>query len=269
MHPFVNFLGLVDIPVYGLLMVVGAGLSWISLIILNKIKNQLAFSDINLVFLLAICGSIVGASTLRPIMHLFRIIFNWHDYRSMTFMELFYYATGEIIFYGGFLGGLVTAILACRKFRIDTVAFFDIAAPALALAHAIGRIGCFFGGCCFGIALPNNHPLAVIYPAESLGAPPNIPLLAMPLIESGYLFILFIILVIVYAKSKTKGISSSIYLLIYPVGRFVLEFFRGDVIRGETGFLTTSQVISAIILIFGAFYFINTRKICKIITKLY
>ena len=137
---------------------------------------------------------------------------------------------------------------------------FDLAAPSLALAHAVGRIGCFFGGCCYGIEVSHNHPFAIVYPPASLGAPSGIPLLAIPLIEAVFLLLLSLILIFIYLKSRKNGLCASLYLLIYPAGRFMLEFYRGDIIRGSYGLFTTSQIISAAVFVFGIGYFIYEKR---------
>ena len=87
-----------------------------------------------------------------------------------------------------------------------------------------------------------------------------VPLFAAPVIEAGFLLILSAVLTLIYLKSDRAGLCASIYLLIYPIGRFTLEFFRGDMLRGRYGMFTTSQFISAGIFIFGICYFGFTVK---------
>jgi phosphatidylglycerol:prolipoprotein diacylglycerol transferase len=237
-------------------------MAWGVLMVLSNIKRQTNNSDVSLAFLIGICGGVVGAGTLRPIMKAVEVAILWEKYKMIPAGELLNYIVGEIVFYGGFIGGLVGVVLFCKKFNITLIPLFDLAAPALALSHAIGRMGCYFGGCCYGMEVPHNHPLSIIYPSESLSAPPNVPLLAIPLIEAGFLFVLFALLTFVYIKTNKNGLCALIYFLLYPIGRFMLEFYRGDLVRGTYGLLTTSQYISIGVLIFGIVYFIlvNQRK---------
>jgi len=249
------------IPVYGLLLVVAAAAAWFVITLLAKKRKWISSSDASLVFLIGISGGLVGAILLRPLIRIVEVAISWERFAVVPAGILLHYIFGEIVFYGGLIGGLIAIVLFCRKFKIGIVAFFEIAAPALALAHAIGRIGCFFGGCCYGIELPHGHPLSIVYPPFSVNAPPGVPLLAIPLIEASYLFVLFIVLTILCLKVKKPGLCASIYLLAYPAGRFVLEFFRGDIIRGNYGHLTTSQYISFLIFAFGIIYFIRILRI--------
>ena len=247
---------------YGLFLILAAFAAWLMCKALSKIKKGFNYSDndISSVYLIAICGAVAGSYLLRPVIRLVGVVLFWERYNITSVIEFFNYLFGEIVFYGGFLGGLIAAYLFCRKYKIKIIPLFDLFAPPLALGHAIGRIGCFFGGCCYGIEMPHGHPLAVIYPPVSLGAPSGISLLAVPLIEAAFLLILSLLLTVIFLKSKHFGISSSTYLLAYPIGRFTLEFFRGDIIRGNYGFLTTSQFISIGIFIFGVLYIMRIKR---------
>jgi len=214
----------------------------------NKIHDV---NDIMLIFLIGIAGGVIGAYILRPLMRISRIIFLRGQYAGYSIGELFHYITGEIIFFGGLIGGLIAVILFCKKYKINIISIFDLFAPALALSHGIGRIGCLLGGCCYGIEISYNHPLAIVYPITSLGAPANIPLLAIPLIEAGFLLVLSATLIGIYLKYNRTGITTSIYFMAYPLGRFILEFFRGDALRGRYWMFTTSQYIAIIFFIIG------------------
>ncbi|MCL2098960.1 MAG: prolipoprotein diacylglyceryl transferase [Oscillospiraceae bacterium] len=259
MYPYINIFG-ITIPAYGLLLVVSSAAAWLLLVVLSKKKKRIDTEDASLAFLIGISGGIIGAVALRPLIKLVEIIIFREKYKMFSAGELLDYMVGEIVFYGGFLGGIIAVVLFCRKFKIEIVPLFDIGVPALSLAHAIGRMGCFLGGCCYGIELPYNHPFAVIYPSVSAAAPPGVPLLAVPVIEAGFLLILFAGLTLIYLKSDKAGLCSLIYLLIYPMGRFILEFFRGDILRGRYGIFTTSQFISAGIFIFGICYFMFGKR---------
>lgn len=260
MYPFINILGW-DIPTYSILLVVGVGVALVMLKVLSTKMHEVEPHDVMYTFLIGICGGAVGAVSLRPIMRTVEVLLSWQDYRELSIIELFQYVVGEIVFYGGFLGGLVAVIVFCRTYKINLTAIFDISAPALALAHAIGRMGCFFAGCCFGRAVPYNHRLAIVYPPASLAAPSGIPLIAVPLIEAGFLLILSAVLVVLFLVTGRRGICASVYLIVYPIGRFILEFFRGDIMRGRYGLLTTSQYISIGVFIFGVLFLIQRIRL--------
>lgn len=149
-------------------------------------------------------------------------------------------ATGWVV-YGGIIGGIVTAIVFCKIKKMEFLKYFDIIIPSVALAQGFGRIGCFLAGCCYG--LPTDSFWGITF-THSHYAPNGVELVPTQLISSGLNFIHFFILILLSKKLKTPGQIGGCYLVFYSVGRFILEFFRGDLIRGSVGILTTSQFIS-------------------------
>jgi phosphatidylglycerol:prolipoprotein diacylglycerol transferase len=251
----------VTIPVYGVSLVLAAIAAWFLIMTLSKLKGLIS-GDASFAYLMGICGGVIGAYALRPIMRSVEVALSWEQYKIIPVGGLLNYMFGEVVFYGGLIGGLVSLLLFCRSFNIKTAPLLDLFAPALALAHAIGRLGCYFAGCCYGIEVNHNHALSVTYPHTSLGAPPNVPLLAVPLIESALLFVLCVALSVIYIISKRSGFTAMLYLLVYPAIRFTLEFYRGDTERGIFGLLSTSQYISIVMVAFGiTYYAIASRKV--------
>jgi len=221
-------------------MILGAAVAWVTIRVLMGKKDK----DIPLVFLICICGGFIGAFLLRPITRIPQLIMHWEQLRHLppeVFASLFF---GEIVYYGGFIGGVIAMLLFCKQYKIPVLPIADLFAPALAAAHGIGRVGCFFGGCCHGIQVSASHPFAVVFPPSSIVAPTGVPLLATQLIEASCLLVIAIILIIVYKKTTVKGLTACLYGILYPILRFVLEFFRGDEARGIYGIFSTSQYIS-------------------------
>jgi len=169
-----SIIALVISTIYGFLLVIAALSAWLILMLLSNKKTQIPSGDVSLAYLVGISGGIAGAYLLRPIMKVFEIIIFRERFFFASSGEFLDYLFGEIVFYGGFIGGLIAVVLFCRKFKIKLIPLFDISAPALSFAHAVGRIGCFFGGCCYGIKMPEGHLLSVIYPSISLSAPPYV-----------------------------------------------------------------------------------------------
>ncbi|MDR1668521.1 MAG: prolipoprotein diacylglyceryl transferase [Oscillospiraceae bacterium] len=264
MHPFINIFGR-PVPAYGLLMLTGicaaALMSWL----LARKKAALDRTDVMLTFAVALAGGIVGSVTLRPVMKIVEVIVSWEKYETVPAGELFRYVFGEIVFYGGLLGILAAIYIFNRKNKKILIPLLDTYAPGIALGHAIGRVGCLFGGCCYGVPVSAHHPFAVVYPPESLSAPHGVPLLAAPLIEAVFLAALAVVLSVVCLKSGKPGLTASVYFMAYAVGRFILEFYRGDLIRGTYGGLTTSQYISIPLFLLGAailvFYTFSKKKV--------
>jgi len=238
-----------QIGTYGLLIVAGAGAAWLLIKLLSRTGGK-ENKDALHVFLICICGGFVGAFLLRPIMRIPDIIMNWQAFSQLPLNVMVASVFGEIVFYGGLIGGVIAMIIFCRGFKIPIIPVADIFAPALALAHGFGRIGCFLGGCCYGIATSPYHPFAVTFPADSLIAPPGTAVIATQLIEAVSLFILAAVLIVIYKLvyrreiPKYSGIVVCFYGLLYSTLRFILEFYRGDAARGIYGAFSTSQYIS-------------------------
>jgi len=257
MHPVLFEIAGRQIGTYSVFMLLGAVAAWMMIKILNKKKDK----DIPLVFLICICGGLIGAFLLRPITGIPEIIMNWEHIRQLplrVFISIFF---GDIVFYGGFIGGFIAMILYCRIYKIAVLPVADLFAPALAVARGFGRVGCFFGGCCYGVAVSSSHPFAIVFPPASAGAPPGVPLLATQLIEAACLFVIAAILAVIYKKTAGTGLAACLYGLLYSILRFVLEFFRGDAARGIYGPFSTSQYISI------ALFTVSIVLLCFILIK--
>ena len=154
-------------------------------------------------------------------------------------------------FYGGFLMSLVVLFIFSRIKKIDFLYLANLLTLPLIVSHAFGRIGCFLGGCCFGV--PTYSFIGIKYPVGSLPYKrfAEYSLHPTQLYESLFLFLLFIVLI--KSKIENKFIT---YLLTYPIMRFLIEFYRGDD-RGVlfNGYLSPSQEISIGLFLFGLFLF--------------
>ena len=137
--------------------------------------------------------------------------------------------------------------------------------PGVAFAQGCGRIGCFLAGCCYG--KETSAWYGVTFPADSL-APAGVSLIPTQLISSAgdFLFalILFVLQRRLYKKNgKTSGAVAGVYLMLYAVGRFLIEFLRNDP-RGSVGVLSTSQFIAIFMFAAGAVLFgASMRKMKK------
>ena len=125
----------------------------------------------------------------------------------------------------------------------------DVFAPGIALGHVIGRMGCFFAGCCFG--RPTTVPWAITFhndaAAQNAGTLLNVPLHPTQLYEAGAELVILLVLLATERKGRPfPGRTFWSYMFLYAVSRFVIEFYRGDA-RGSIGVLTTSQFVSVIL----------------------
>jgi len=180
----------------------------------------------------AIISGFLGAKILYWLVEFDQILANPH-YLIETLREGF-------VFYGALIGGLGGVAIYAAKHKLPFLAFVDLFSPSLVLAHAFGRIGCFCAGCCYGVEC--DCAISVVFPQGAI-APAGIPRLPTQLMESAFLFILAVVLILILRKKKAFGTVLGWYMILYGLWRFGIEFFRGDE-RGMVGALSTSQFIS-------------------------
>jgi phosphatidylglycerol:prolipoprotein diacylglycerol transferase len=180
--------------------------------------------------------------------------------------EIFSLATLQAggVFYGGLIGALLVAWWYMPRVHLPLAKTADVVAPAIALGHGIGRLGCFSAGCCWGIechlpwAVTFTNPVA----NQLVGVPLNIPLHPTQLYESAAEFLIFGILYWRFGRPHRAGAIISLYLMLYSIVRFVVEFFRyheqGNLWGGP---LDTSQWISLGLFALGAAYFLVSPRV--------
>ncbi len=176
-------------------------------------------------------------------------------------LYLFKIWEGGLVFYGGLIASLLTAVWFFKKQKLPAWKFCDFFTPALALGHAIGRQGCFLAGCCHGKPLLYSTWYSVTFPSDSL-APPGIPLYPTQLIESLAEFLIFLGLNWNLKRKKFDGQIIALYLMIYAVVRFLIELLRGDIERGFVfgGVLSTSQLIAVFLFAIGGGIYVYRGK---------
>ena len=152
------------------------------------------------------------------------------------------------VVYGGLIGGIIGGCLYCRHKKVNFMPYFDLAVPSVALAQGFGRIGCFLAGCCYG--QETSSPLGITFTYSDF-APNGVSLIPTQEISSLLNFLNFFILINIAKKKKAEGQVGGFYLIFYSIGRFILEFYRGDLERGNVGSLSTSQFIAIFTLIAG------------------
>jgi phosphatidylglycerol:prolipoprotein diacylglycerol transferase len=159
------------------------------------------------------------------------------------------------VFYGGLLGGIAAALFCVRRYALPGWRTADVLAPGLILGQAIGRLGCFAAGCCYG--KPAQVPWAITFrnptAFRAVGTPMDTPLHPTQIYESLAAFLIFLGLLWLAPRKRFHGQVVLAYAVGYSVARFTIEFFRGDPDRGSVfgGVLSTSQLI-AILLVVGA-----------------
>ena len=172
---------------------------------------------------------------------------------------LWHFSDGFVV-YGGIILGILTGYLYCRKKKLVFIKYFDLVMPSIALAQAFGRLGCLMAGCCYGRETDSWFSITF---QESPFAPNGVALIPTRIMSSVADFLNFAILLVVAKKAKSDGQVAGMYLILYSIGRFFLECFRGDP-RGSVGVLSTSQFIAIFILAVGiAVYLYCTKKYPK------
>ena len=202
-----------------------------------------------------IIAALVGAKLLL-------IVVDWNYYRSNP-GEIFSLVRSAGVFYGGLVVATITGLVLIRRYKLPVWATADLYAPGIALGHVIGRMGCFFAGCCWG--RPTDLPWGITFtnPAAAInvGTPLNVALHPTQLYEAGAELIILGLLLATERKWKYfEGRTFWLYMLLYGITRFIIEFYRGDP-RGMVMGLSTSQFVSVLLvpLSIGMLYWLSRR----------
>lgn len=233
---------------YGFFIAIGVSIAFLVGLYLCK-KFDTNFYD----FLIFSCSialfAIVGAKTTYIFISYKNIDFS----KIIDFRYISYLMRYGFVFYGGVLFAIFGYFFIKKYLDIDKK-ILAISITLVPLVHAFGRIGCFFTGCCYGI-MYNSRIFSKIY-KNSKFAPNNISLFPVQLVESFCNILIFFILLFyilnIYKRDK-KSYALEIYLSLYATVRFILEYFRGDLIRGKFLFFSTSQWISIFLILFVIF----------------
>ena len=180
-----------------------------------------------------------------------RILFIITEWENFLANPMRYLSGAGFVVYGGIIGGALTIYGFCKLKKIDMLSYLDLMVPSVALAQGFGRVGCFLAGCCYG--RETDSWCGVVF-TNSDFAPNGVKLLPTQLfMAAGDLVIMAALLW--YAKKRPmRGRTSMLYLILYSVGRFIIEFLRNDD-RGTVGMLSTSQFIAIFTFIVGVIGF--------------
>ena len=243
MLPYLTVLGR-TVPTYGLLGMAGVLLGLLAALLRCR-RFGLSRDDCAYIYVFGAVGALIGAKVLYLLPQLPRLAADlpllWQE--PGTFFDR--YISGGMVFYGGFLGAVAAAWGSARYFRLRFSDFFPVLVPALPLAHAVGRVGCFCAGCCYGRPAP--PPWGVVFP-HAIGAPAGAALLPVQLWEAGAELVIFAFLLWYAPRAARPAHVLRAYVLAYAPVRFLLEFARGDPARGFLGPLSTSQWLSLALL---------------------
>ncbi len=240
MHPILLDLGPATLYTYGVLLA-AAYLLGLKLAMGRATVRGLDEARVLDLGIYIIISALIGAKLLLVIT----------DFR--TFMtdpsELIMLARSGGVFYGGLILAVSVALWYIRKIGLPLWTTCDVFAPGVALGHVVGRMGCFFAGCCWG--RETDVPWAITftdpYAAANVGTPLNVPLHPTQLYEAGAEGLILLLLLSTEKQgSKYPGRTFWLYMLLYAVSRFIIEFYRNDP-RGVVLMFSTSQFISIVL----------------------
>jgi phosphatidylglycerol:prolipoprotein diacylglycerol transferase len=239
MHPILFSFGPLTIRTYGFLVALGLFAALHYLVRTAKRKNIPENAILDLV-LYAVVAGMIGA-------RLTYVALNWGFYVRHP-ADIFKIWEGGLVFYGGFLAGAAAVIVFLRQrqeLRLWTMA--DLIAPALALGHFFGRLGCFFAGCCYGV--PSTLPWAVRFTHPDSLCQNPLPLHPVQLYEAAGNLALFFVLDWYNRGEHREGNTFAWYLLFYGVLRFLMEFLRMDDRGGFIAGMSPSQLVALVMMV--------------------
>lgn len=242
MHPILLKIGPITLYTYGLCVAVGFLLGS-ALSLMQSEKQGLSRTDVLDVLVAVLLGGLIGGRMLFVIINAGYFIENP--------LHVIFINEGGMAFHGGLAGGVIGAAIACRIKNISLFRILDLISPYAALGHAVGRIGCFFNGCCYGKPVAGGI-FAVTFPGETLARVP------VQIYESISLIILFLVLRVIASRKKFEGQVFSAYLVIYAILRFATESFRDDNPAVFAG-MDLPRVISIGMLALGAGMWVYLR----------
>lgn len=263
MYPMIEIFGR-EIGTYGLMTMLGIAAALLVGSRLIK-RFEIDMFDFVLIMLAVFGGLVIGAGIVYGISNIRYLIYAFGHISELGLSglwELLVYSFGGMVFYGGFIGGGIALLIytkLSKELRPKRDALLDVYAVLVPLFHAFGRIGCFLGGCCYGVESEFGFTVHNNTLNPSINDVNRFPI---QLVESGCLFILFFVMFYLFKKRVMEMRLIYIYMLTYPVVRFITEFFRGDTYRGFFFGLSTSQWISIILFVFALIMLpVKTKKL--------
>lgn len=246
-----NWFSIFGLTVHGYGVMIGIGiLAGFFLAERNAKRHGLDANQVdNMVYVGLVFGWIMAKAVF--------VFVNWQAFLADPLSVL---GSSGWVVYGGIIGGIAAVYVYCRIRGFSFPDYFNAMIPAVALGQGFGRIGCFFAGCCYGIQ--TDSVIGVSFPVESL-CPVGHPVIPTQLIMSAGDFLIFFILMHNLEKGKHPDNTGAMYLILYSLGRFLIEFIRGDINRGFVGILSTSQFIALFVFLAGVLLLMKGKNNLK------
>jgi len=235
---------------YGFFIVLGAilGVSYVA--VQNRRKFDLSFDTVNTLFLILLVSAFVGGK-----------VFLYFENPSYYNSHLSSLLSGRgFVFYGSLLFCIPAMLLFFKQHKLPVLPMLDIMAVTTCIVHMFGRVGCFMAGCCHGIEW--HGPLAVTFTNQACLAPLNTPLHPTQLYSVAMIGLILITLLYLKKRQQFNGQLFLTYLILYAIGRSIIEIFRGDISRGYVieGIISHSQFISILVIVVTIYFYIKLKK---------
>lgn len=255
MYPIIFLFGK-TVSMYAVMSIIGLLIAGVYFC--RQIRHHGLDDNDAIIWLLVTCvgillgGHIMFAVTNLDKFHMYSDVGGLKDFIN-TSLQIF----GGSVFYGGLIGGMIFASIWIKLKHLNFKTYSDIMASAAPLFHSFARVGCFLGGCCFGIESHFGFTAHgnVLSPAVN-----DVSRFPVQLLEAALNLVLFAVFGNLLKYERLKGRLFPMYLLSYSAIRFCDEFLRGDAVRGHVGLLSTSQWISIYIAVLGTAWFFIARK---------
>jgi phosphatidylglycerol:prolipoprotein diacylglycerol transferase len=252
MFPELFSIGDFAIHTYGLLVAIGFSAG---LLITVRLGKSLGFSAQQVLDMGFIIGlwAIVGSRVMYVLM-------NFSYYRNDP-AGIFKIWQGGLVFSGGLIAVVLSMGWYLKRHHLSIWKFGDLWAPGVAIGQAIGRIGCFMAGCCYG--KQTTLPWAVVFTHPRSLAPSNVSLHPTQLYASLSGLVIFAVLMVLYAKRKFEGQVFLWFLILHSTARLLIERFRGDdrgLIPGSE--MSVTQLVTLLVLVASvtALFILKSRK---------
>ena len=265
MYPYLIRLENISIASYPFLFGLGITVAGIVMLILGK-RDGYSIKQIGNLFILLAFSVLIGGRIL--------FIIEFYPQFSGNWAKMIELSNGGQIFYGGLILSILMLIVYCKRAKLKITTAMDLTIVAVPLGLAIGRLGCFCKGCCYGE--PSNFAWALSFPKNIdteeniVGCPAylhqlndglisslhshTLPIHPTQLYSAAVSLVIFVFMLWLWKKEYAKGKLLFVYLAMYSVFRFLIEFIRENEIIACG--LTISQLISLIIIILISIYFI-------------
>jgi phosphatidylglycerol---prolipoprotein diacylglyceryl transferase len=251
MHPILFKFGSYTVYSYGFCIAIGAILGFYYMYREGKKRFGMTFDQSNNLFILLVLAAIVGGKIF--------LIFEKPAYYFSSPIKLF--SGSGFVFFGSLLLTIPVMLWYFKKIKVPVLGMLDVMAIVTCIVHGFGRIGCFMAGCCYGI--PTDSFLGVMFTDPVCQAEPlHTPLHPTQLYEAAFIFILMAFLLLMQSKKKFNGQIFLTYLMLYSIGRSVLELFRGDIERGFIikNILSNSQGIALIVITIACYFYVRLKR---------